>query len=199
MEILIATKNKGKLKEIEELFSEEKLDVKLYTLSDLGITDEFEETGKTFMENAKGKALFYNEFVKDKGMYTVGDDSGLSVEALGGAPGIYSSRYSGPDATDEKNIVKLLDMLKGASDRDAKFVCALCLVLNGEVIAEFNGEVHGEILHEKRGSGGFGYDPIFYYEPFGKTFAQIDGDDKNVVSHRARAFEQLKNHLIENR
>jgi XTP/dITP diphosphohydrolase len=193
IELLAATKNRGKLREIKKLFIGGSIRVKLYFLPDFNITVDCLETGKTFIENAVQKSLFYGKLVHD--MYTVGDDSGLVVEALNGGPGIYSSRYSGPGATDEKNIVKLLEQLQGIENRKAKFVTAVCLSKNGQVIQTFTGEVEGIIIDERRGSGGFGYDPVFYYPPLKKTFAQLNTEEKNQISHRARAFQKLKEFL----
>jgi XTP/dITP diphosphohydrolase len=193
LNLLAATKNEGKLKEIEKLFAGGSIRVKLYFLPDFNITVDCPETGETFIENATQKSLFYGKLVPD--IYTVGDDSGLAVEALDGEPGIYSARYSGPGATDEKNIVKLLEQLQGIENRKAKFVTAVCLSRNGRVIQTFTGEVEGIIIDEKRGSGGFGYDPVFYYSPLRKTFAELTTEDKNRISHRARAFQKLKEFL----
>jgi len=193
IELLAATRNRGKLKEIEKLFAGGSIRVKLYFLPDFNISVDCLETGETFIENAIQKSLFYGKLVTD--IYTVGDDSGLAVEALNGGPGIYSSRYSGPGATDEKNIVKLLEQLQGIENRKAKFVTAVCLSKNGQVIRTFTGEVEGIIIHEKRGSGGFGYDPVFYFPPLKKTFAELTTEEKNRISHRARAFQKLKEFL----
>ena len=190
IELLVATKNQGKLKEIEKLFQDFSSQIKLYCLTDLGIDADCPETGQTFHENAKAKALFYGAHFPH--MYTVGDDSGLSVEALGGAPGVYSARFSGPDATDERNIIKLLQELEDVSNPNAKFVTALCLCKDNTVIDYFQGEVEGVIITEKRGSNGFGYDPIFYYPPLQKTFGELTTQEKNLISHRSRAFQELK-------
>jgi XTP/dITP diphosphohydrolase len=192
-DLLAATRNEGKHKEIEKLFTGGSIRVKLYFLPDFNITVDCLETGETFIENAVQKSLFYGKLVPD--MYTVGDDSGLVVEALNGRPGIYSSRYSGPGATDERNIVKLLEQLQGIENRKAKFVTAVCLSKNGQVIQTFSGEVEGIIIDEKRGSGGFGYDPVFYYPLLRRTFAELTTEEKNQISHRARAFQKLKEFL----
>jgi XTP/dITP diphosphohydrolase len=193
IEILAATTNRGKVREIEALFVHSALQVKLYFLPDFNIAADCPETGRTFLENAIAKSLFYSKFVP--GIYTIADDSGLAVEALAGAPGIYSSRYSGPGATDEKNIAKLLEQLKDIKNRKARFVTTVCLSKNGQIIKTFTGEVEGIIIDEKRGSGGFGYDPVFYYPPLKKTFAQLSTEEKNRISHRARAFQKLKEFL----
>ena len=193
IEILAATGNKGKLHEIETLFRDSRLPVKLYFLPDFGIQAKCPETGATFIENAVQKSLFYGRQVP--GVYTIGEDSGLMVEALNGAPGIYSSRYSDPGATDERNIVKLLEQLRDIENRRAKFVTGACISRNGEVLAMFSGEVEGVILRQKHGKGGFGYDPVFYYPPAGKTFAELTAEEKNRFSHRARAFARVKEFL----
>jgi XTP/dITP diphosphohydrolase len=190
VEILAATTNRGKVQEIEKLFTSCLIRVRLYFLPDFNIAVDCPEAGETFFENAAAKSLFYGKFVPD--IFAVGDDSGLEVEALNGAPGIFSSRYSGPDATDEKNIIKLLKQLKGIENRKAKFITAVCLSINGQIIKTFSGEVEGIIIDEKRGSGGFGYDPVFFYPPLKKTFAQLSPEEKNRISHRARAFQKLK-------
>jgi XTP/dITP diphosphohydrolase len=192
IEIFVATKNRGKLEEIGKLltFTRGNMEVKLYCLSDFGITAECMENGKTFAENAAIKSLFYGKF--QPGIYTVGDDSGLSVEALNGEPGIYSARYAGPEAIDDRNTAKLLDRLKNIENREARFVTAVCLSKNSEILAAFTGEVEGIIIDEKRGFNGFGYDPVFYYPPLKKTFAQLSTEEKNRISHRSRAFQQIK-------
>jgi XTP/dITP diphosphohydrolase len=190
IELLAATTNKGKLDEIKHLFAQSNIPLKLYSLRDFNIDIESPETGNTFAENAEMKSLFYSSRVPS--IYVAGDDSGLAVEALNGAPGVYSARFSGPDAADDKNTAKLLELLKGADNRSAKFVTAVCLSKNGETIATFSGEVNGIIIDEKRGTNGFGYDPVFFYPPLKKTFAELTTEEKNRISHRARAFEQLK-------
>ncbi len=189
IELLAATFNKGKLKEIESLVAESRVPLKLLALPDFNITERCPEKGSTFMENAEAKSLFYGRFKPD--IYTIGEDSGLEVEALNGAPGIHSARFSGHDSTDEKNIHKLLHQLKTIGNRRAKFITALCLSRNGTIIKTFIGEVTGTILHDLRGTNGFGYDPVFYYPLLKKTFAEISTEMKNRISHRARAFSQL--------
>jgi XTP/dITP diphosphohydrolase len=192
-ELLVATKNRGKLEEIKKIFENSSLDIKLQFLPDFGITADCPENGLTFFENATAKSLFYGSYVPE--LYTVGDDSGLSVDALNGAPGVFSSRFAGEDATDDRNTEKLLTKLQGKKNRKAKFVTALTLTRDGQIIAIFNGEVEGEIIDERRGSHGFGYDPVFYYPPLEKTFAELNTEEKNKISHRARAFKQLKEYL----
>lgn len=193
IELLIATTNQGKLKEIEKLFTDSSVPIKLYFLPDFNIAADCPETGKTFEKNAAIKSLFYGKMAPE--VYTVGDDSGLMVEALNGAPGVYSARYSGPGANDDRNTAKLLKELENASNRKAKFVTALCLSKNGRRIATFRGEAGGIIIDKKRGTYGFGYDPVFYCPPLKKTFAQLPAELKNRISHRAKAFQKLKEFL----
>ena len=187
--LLIATTNNGKLEEIRALFEKHSIEAKLYNLKDFDITVNSPETSETFAGNAEQKALFYSRMVPD--VYVAADDSGLAVDALDGKPGVHSARYSGPDATDDSNTAKLLNTMKNISNRNARFITAVCLVKNGDVIETFNGEVKGTIIHEKKGSHGFGYDPVFYYAPFEKTFAELTKEEKNGISHRSKAFNQL--------
>jgi XTP/dITP diphosphohydrolase len=147
-----------------------------------------EEHGATFEENAVSKAEYYSSFVDG---YLFADDSGLEVDALGGAPGVHSARYAGPEATDAQNNELLLQRLTGVADRSARFVCVIALVKDGKLVHIFRGAVEGHILDAPRGSGGFGYDPLFYYEPFGCTFGEAPIGDKMLVSHRAQALEKM--------
>lgn len=193
MKLLAATTNEGKIREIKKLLKESSLEIEFYSLADFNITVDCPETGDTFLENSIEKSLFYSRMKRD--MYTIADDSGLAVEALGGRPGVHSARYAGEPKDDEKNIQKLLRELDYVENRKAKFVTVVTLAKNGRVIKSFTGEVEGIILKEKRGTGGFGYDPIFYYPPFQKTFAQLTAEEKNQISHRAIAFNKLKSFL----
>jgi len=148
-----------------------------------------EEHGRTFEETAIEKALYYGRNLGAGGMdYVFADDSGLEVDALGGAPGVQSARFAGPGATDTDNNRLLITKLNGIQNRAARFVCAIALVGGGELIQTFRGAVAGRILHEPRGTHGFGYDPLFYHEPFGCTFGEADDARKNSVSHRAQAL-----------
>jgi XTP/dITP diphosphohydrolase len=147
-----------------------------------------EEDGATFEENAIGKAEYYGGFTDG---YLFADDSGLEVDALGGAPGVHSARYAGPDATDAANNALLLKNIREHGDRTARFVCVIALVKGGRLVRTFRGAVEGRILDAPRGSGGFGYDPLFYYEPFGCTFGEAPIADKMRVSHRAQALEAM--------
>jgi len=147
-----------------------------------------EETGSTFEDNAALKAQYYGGFIDG---YLFADDSGLEVDALGGAPGVHSARYAGAEATDTDNNALLLARLAGLTDRGARFVCVIALVKDGKLVRTFRGAVEGRILDAPRGSGGFGYDPLFYYEAFGRTFGEAPIGDKMLVSHRAQALEAM--------
>ena len=151
-----------------------------------------EETGATFEENAVQKAVYYSQHADG---ILFADDSGLEVEALGDAPGIYSARYAGPNATNQENNQLLLKNLEGVTNRRARFVCVVALAKRGKLIQTFRGEVEGEILTELRGTEGFGYDPLFYYAPFGKSFGEIPDDEKFAVSHRGQALISMLNYL----
>ncbi|MCK4765332.1 MAG: RdgB/HAM1 family non-canonical purine NTP pyrophosphatase [Candidatus Aminicenantes bacterium] len=193
--LLIATTNRGKIKEIEKLLKEDLTGVTLYSLADLNIEIDCPENGATFYENAADKAIFYSKLAP--GIYTAADDSGLVVEALQGEPGVYSARYAGAECDDEKNIEKLLKEMSGEKNKTAKFVTVIVIALDGEVIDSFAGEAAGIILPERRGSKGFGYDPVFYYPPLERTFAQLSTGEKNEVSHRAMALRKLKSFLAD--
>lgn len=153
-----------------------------------------EETGETFEENAIQKALYYSRHC-DRLLFV--DDSGLEVDALHGAPGVYSARFAGPDATDEANNQLLLERMRDVADRTARFVCVVALAKRGELIRTFRGEVQGQLLTAPHGSNGFGYDPLFYYPLFGCAFGEVPLDRKMQVSHRAQALGQLRNYLQE--
>ena len=163
--------------------------LRLLSLVDVDAGEDAEESGKTFAENARLKADHYS---RRTGLDTLGDDSGLEVHALDGRPGVRSARYAGAGAGDDARIEKLLAEMRDIQDRRARFVSAVCVSRNGSPLASFVGEVAGEILFEKRGGGGFGYDPLFLYPPLGKTFAELSLVEKNRVSHRARALEQVR-------
>lgn len=188
----MATANPGKAREIRGMLRG--FPVKIRTLADLGIRTPFPEKGRTFEENARGKSVYYS---KKSGLLTLAEDSGLAVEKLGGAPGIYSARFSGPRTTDEKNIQKVLRLMKNIPRpmRRARFVCCLVLSQNGRVIKKVTGRVRGTISLAKKGSHGFGYDPIFYYHPFRRTFGELLSSQKNRVSHRGRALRKMKDFL----
>ncbi|WP_422444725.1 XTP/dITP diphosphatase [Thermoanaerobacterium sp. DL9XJH110] len=189
--LVIATKNRGKLAEFKELLGEWPLEIK--SLLDFPKI-EICEKGSTFEENAALKARIV---AGETGFAAVGDDSGLEVKALGGRPGIYTARYAGPDATDEENIQKLLFEMKDLprEQRQARFVCSLALAFpDGKIFIE-SGLLEGFIDFEPKGANGFGYDPVFYLPGYGKTLAQIPEEEKNRISHRAKAVEKIKKYL----
>ena len=190
--ILFATKNNGKFKEVSHIFSEEYFE--LLSLNDFNNVGEILETGNTFVENAALKA----EYVFYKFHFpTIADDSGLVVEQLNGEPGIYSARYAGANATDEMNNNKLLSkLLDLPKPHKAKFVCS-AVFYDGIDIVKTSGEVVGQIIDQQRGKNGFGYDPLFLPEGFNKTTAELDLDEKNQISHRAKAFKSLLKLIIE--
>lgn len=185
VQFLLATRNKGKILEIQEVLRG--LDVEFRYLPDVEDLREAEESGLTFAENARLKAQHYYRLT---GITSLADDSGLMVDALEEAPGIHSARFAPSDA---ERVEKLLNALKGveAPDRSARFVCAICLWM-GRSSIEVQAMVEGEILQSPKGAGGFGYDPIFHYPPLGNTFAELSLEEKNQVSHRARALEKLR-------
>jgi XTP/dITP diphosphohydrolase len=189
-EVVLATGNKGKVKEFSNLL--EGVFEKIISLSDLGSPPEVIEDGLTFRDNALKKA---REIARYSGKLTLADDSGLEVDALNGRPGIYSARYSGEGATNKTNIVKLLAELGDNPNRKARFVCVLALVdPNGEELV-VEGFCEGVILDEPRGEGGFGYDPVFYLPDRRKTMAELEPELKNTISHRANALKKLKTEL----
>lgn len=150
--------------------------------------DPPEETGATFEENAALKAAYYAGFTSE---LVFADDSGLEVDALGGAPGVYSARYAGENATDAENNELLLQRLKSDGDRSARFVCVIAVARAGRILETFRGTVEGSILYQPRGDGGFGYDPLFFYPPFGMTLAEATPEAKFSVSHRGKALRAM--------
>lgn len=189
MEILIATQNAGKIREIAELLKD--LPVTLRSLKDFGDIAEPEETGSSFAENAALKAEYY---AQKTGLRALADDSGLEVDALGGAPGIFSARYAGAGANDARRIEKLLDQLNKTGDKNrlARFVCAVAVAdEKGEIIYAATGICDGKIAFAPRGNNGFGYDPIFIPENFSATFGEISSVEKQEISHRARALNKI--------
>ena len=195
MKIVLASRNAKKIKEMRELLSEHIPDIEILSLDDVGIYGEIEENGKTFEENAYIKA----SAAARSGYIGIGDDSGLAVNSLGGAPGVYSARYGGGHGDDEANNVTLLKNLENISDRSAKFVSVIACVFP-EAIEKgyfFRGETEGEILKEYRGEGGFGYDPLFYCSETGKTYAEMTFEEKNLISHRGKAMQLLAKFLYE--
>lgn len=191
MKIFLATGNKHKIKEIEKIF---KMDnVEILSINDGIEIPEVEEDGATFEENSKKKAL---EIAKFTNMITIADDSGLCVDALDGAPGVYSARYVGEHGNDLDNNKKLVRELQGIENRKARFVCVITLAKPTGETYSFRGEVEGDIIDVPQGTEGFGYDPHFFMKEYGKTLAEIP-EIKNKISHRARALEKLKENLDE--
>ncbi len=192
MKIYCATGNPGKLREFQ--LAGRVLNIDVEPLAGLKTITAPEESGATFEDNARIKAAYYSEFASGP---LFADDSGLEVDALGGAPGVYSARFAGPEATDAANNRLLLERLGDNPNRTGRFVCVIALAEGGQVRATFRGVVEGEILREARGPGGFGYDPLFYYPPFGCTFGEVEGEKKFDVSHRGQALRQLLQYLSE--
>jgi len=190
--LLIATTNPGKIKEIQIFL--ENLPVPIYSLSHLNIKEFFPEDGQTFLENARGKSLFYG---RNWGEMILGEDSGLEIDYLDGAPGVLSARYSDPGATDDRNIRKVLDLMEGVpwEKRTARFVSCMVLSLKGKILKEIEEHAEGFIALRKIGENGFGYDPLFFYAPKNATFAQLPTEEKNLISHRGRALTKLNKYL----
>lgn len=194
--IVVASNNEHKIKEIKEILNVLNLDV--ISMKEAGIEIEVEEDGKTFLENSYKKAHEISEVLKEKGDYWVlADDSGLMVDALDGAPGVFSARFAGEHGNSKKNNNKLLELLKEKDfeDRKAKFVCAMVLIMDNGKCIKVQGEVKGYITENERGQDGFGYDPLFYIPSFKKTFAEIKPEEKNKISHRAEALKMLKEEI----
>lgn len=194
--LLVASNNQHKIKEIKEILKDRPVEV--VSLKESGIDIDVEETGTSFMENAyiKAKAI-YDLLDNKEGYLVMSDDSGLEVDALDGAPGIYSARFAGDHGNSKKNNEKLLASLEGVEfeKRTARFVCAIALIYGQGQVLKFVGEVEGYITDKEYGKDGFGYDPVFFTKEFNKTFAEISPEEKNSISHRGRALEQLKNGL----
>ena len=192
-DLLLASQNPGKLREMRHLVAG--LPFRVLGPRDVGLTEAPEETGSTFLENARLKALHY---ARRSGLLTVADDSGISVDALGGEPGLYSSRFGGEGASDLDRNLLLLARLSGVpeADRGARFTCAVAVALDGDVLFETEQTVEGRIAPEMRGSRGFGYDPLFFYPPFGQTLGEVPPEQKDRVSHRGKAFARLREFLV---
>lgn len=193
--LILASNNKKKIKEMKEILRE--LDIEIKSLENENIDIDVVEDGKTFEENAKKKAKEIYEFLLkrgDKNFIVLADDSGLAVDYLNGEPGIYSARYAGEHGNDTKNNEKLLNKLRGIhkENRGAKFICQLALFTDQGEYFKVTGDVKGCIVEELHGEGGFGYDPLFFYEPLNRTFAQLTSDEKNEISHRGVALKELK-------
>lgn len=191
--LVLASNNKGKIVEIKRLL--EKFPIEVLSLKDMGIDIDVEEDGLTFEENAKKKSVeIYKELIGrgEKDFIVMADDSGLEVDYLNGEPGVFSARYAGEHGNDKKNNEKLLNKLSGVKreDRKARFVCELALITDKNEYFNVKGHVDGIILEEEYGEGGFGYDPLFLYEPFNKTLAEISMEEKNKISHRGVALQK---------
>ena len=188
MKMVLASQNRHKAEEMQAILGDK---VTLVTLDEAGFGDlEIIEDGDTFEANAIKNAITVLEAT---GLPCISDDSGLCVDALGGAPGIYTARFAGEGATDDENIAKLLSELEGVDmpQRTARFVCVIAVARPGREPVTFRGECEGKILNEKRGQGGFGYDPVFFVEKFEKSMAQLSPEIKNSISHRSRALAKL--------
>ncbi len=203
MKILIATTNPGKKTELEEMLSGSLDGAHWLSLADLEGYEEVEEDGTTFEENSRKKALGYAE---QSGLWTIADDSGLVIDALDGAPGVNSARFSGAktvneprDLIDHRNIEKVLALMKDVPDekRSCRFVCSLTLAGPNEVLAQTEGKLEGVITREETGSNGFGYDPIVYVPSMERTVAELSADEKNKVSHRSTAIKKMKRLLVQ--
>lgn len=190
MELVFATNNKHKIREITDLLDD---NFRILGLADLNITEDIPEEAETLEENALFKARYVHE---RSGLNVFADDTGLEVTALGGAPGVYSARYAGEGKSFDDNIEKLLGAMQGADERSARFRTVIALILDGSEYL-FEGTVEGEITRDRRGTGGFGYDPIFLASGHDRTFAEIPLSEKNTISHRARAMRKLLEFLRE--
>lgn len=191
MKLVFATNNRHKLDEVRAIVGDK---VEVLSLNDIGCHDDIPETADTLQGNALIKARYIHEKF---GVDCFADDTGLEVEALDGAPGVFSARYAGEECDSEANMQKLLHNLTGKSNRNAQFRTVIALIIKGEEKL-FNGIVKGTITEEKRGDSGFGYDPVFVPEGFSESFAQMSGDMKNSISHRYRATRELSNYLKKN-
>ena len=186
--ILLGSKNKGKIQEFQEAFEDSQIEI--LSLNDFPDCPDAPETGNSFEENASQKALFYQEFT---GLPSLADDSGIEVDALGGAPGIYSARYAGEPANDLANNRKLLENLEGipSEKRTGRFVCVLALAKNGQIVQLSRGTAEGIVLEAPRGENGFGYDPLFFVPNLKKTMAELSITEKRQISHRGEALRKF--------
>ena len=197
-ELILASNNAKKIKELKSIV--EKLGWNVKSLADNGIDIEVEEDGLTFEANAEKKAReIYDFLIKrgDKNFAVLADDSGLEVDYLNGEPGVYSARYAGEHGNDSANNIKLLEKLRNAEgvERKARFVCAIALITCDGTTNVVRGAVEGTIMKELNGEGGFGYDPLFYYEPLKMTFGELPAEEKNKISHRANALKKIEEYL----
>lgn len=188
MKLVFATNNPHKLRELQQLLGDE---IQLLSLADIGCNEEVPENQGTLEGNAAEKSFFIFE---KYGFNCFADDTGLEVDALNGEPGVYSARYAGEARCAEANMAKLLDQLKGKEDRSARFRTVISLIIDGKE-TQFEGIVEGQILEEKQGDAGFGYDPVFQPDGFADSFAAMDANQKNQISHRGRAVEKLVAYL----
>ena len=196
IKIVFASGNKHKIEEFGAILKRYIPDIEVVSMKDVGIVDDIVEDGESFEENAMIKA----KAVAKYGYIGVADDSGITVEALGGAPGIYSARYAGEHGNDKKNNLKLINDMKGVENRAGAFVCTIaCAFPEGSPYNNFcvRGECKGTVLNEERGEGGFGYDPLFFVNEFGKTYAELLPEEKNKISHRAIACELFVNQFCD--
>lgn len=194
LQMLAATTNKNKVREFQEILKDLKEKINIVTTDTIPNFPEIVEDGTTFEENSMKKAREASAYAD---MAAMADDSGLVVEALGGAPGIHSARYAGEGASDADRIAKLLNAMEGVTDRKAKFVCAASVAYRGEEVRTFVGEIKGTIALAPSGANGFGYDPVFIPEGFSKTFAELTDEEKNAISHRGRAMNAVAEFLRE--
>ena len=188
--LVLATRNQGKIKEFKELVSN--FDIEIKSLSHFGPLPQVPEDGETFEANAYKKAHFTSKVL---GFPAIADDSGLLVDAFGGIPGVHSARYAGENASDEENNHKLLEAMKGKDNRKASFECVIAIAVPGGPALVYKGKCDGEITYKMTGEDGFGYDPLFYYPPLKKTFAQLSPEEKNRVSHRGQALKEFMTEL----
>lgn len=186
--LVLATTNKNKIREFEEITKD--FDIEIRSLSDFGPIPQAIEDGETFDENAYKKA---HHVAKVLGLPAIADDSGLVVEALDGAPGVYSARYAGESASDDDNVTQLLAEMQGKTNRKAYFQCVLSIAVPSGPALTYEARCEGRIIDKRRGEGGFGYDPVFYYEDLQRTFAELTIAEKNRVSHRGKALVDLRN------
>lgn len=193
--LIIASNNSGKIKEIKRILRD--IDIDILSLKDIGLNIDVEEDGLTFEENAKKKSTeIYKELIKkgESDFIIMSDDSGLEVEYLNGEPGVFSARYAGEHGNDKKNNEKLLLNLEGVDykNRKARFVCQLAIINDKNEYRGIKGTVEGYILENEKGNGGFGYDPLFFYEPLNKSFAELTIEEKNKISHRGNALQKAR-------
>ena len=192
MELILASRNKKKIREVEAILATHFPGVRILSLDDVGYVGDIEENGTTYEENSLIKARTAVEAGNHR-YAAIADESGLSVDALDGAPGVYSARYAGGHGDDAANNALLLKNLSHlpVSERTARFVCCIALVYPDGREMTVRGETEGLIINEAKGNGGFGYDPYFYYAPFGKTFSELSAEEKNAISHRGKAIAKL--------